>query len=103
MLHRTEAAMALPSLRALLGSIGITLLLPGAVAASWPSDPMVNVPVCTAPDNQYVPRAVSDGAGGAIVAWMDRRDGVSYDIYAQHVRPGGDTDPAWPVNGVPVC
>jgi len=35
--------------------------------AEWPSDPTVNVPICTAANNQYYPQFVSDGAGGAII------------------------------------
>jgi hypothetical protein len=31
---------------------------------------------------------VSDGSGGAIVAWQDYRSGTSIDLYAQHVEPG---------------
>jgi len=46
---------------------------------------------------------VSDGAGGAIVTWMDSRPGASVkDIYAQHVLGSGIVDPRWPVNGLAV-
>jgi hypothetical protein len=47
---------------------------------------------------------VSDGAGGAIVAWMDDRPGSNrLDVFAQHVLASGIVDPAWPVSGFPVC
>src|SRR3990172_9462738 len=40
------------------------------------------VAISTAANGQYLPTIVSDGAGGAIVAWYDSRSGASYDIYA---------------------
>lgn len=58
--------------------------------------------VCTAPDLQTVPAAVSDGAGGVIVTWMDYRNGTGQpDIYAQRMTSDGDA--AWTLDGVPVC
>jgi hypothetical protein len=50
-------------------------------AAVWASD---GVPLCYAPNYQWTPLAVPDGAGGAIVTWRDLRSG-DWDIYAQHV------------------
>src|SRR5262249_28373986 len=46
------------------------------------------VAVCTQPFTQSSPGIVSDGAGGAIVAWSDSRTGVGTeheDIYAQRI------------------
>ena len=54
-----------------------------------------------APNNQYVPDLASDGAGGAIVAWSDNRNGTDYDIYAQRIGPDGGQQ--WHPPGVPVC
>ena len=71
----------------------------GAVDHAWPVDGRA---LCTATGNQQFPVLVSDGAGGAIVAWQDRR-GVDLDIYAQHVRADGTVDPAWPTDGRAVC
>ncbi len=67
--------------------------------AAWPTDPLVNVPVCTSPGDQTKPltESVPDGAGGIILAWKDRR-GANLDIYAQHVLASGVVDPAWPAN-----
>jgi hypothetical protein len=48
---------------------------------------MNGVALCTAPGQPYAPTLVSDGAGGAIVAWQDERDGAH--IYAQHVDAAG--------------
>jgi hypothetical protein len=59
------------------------------------------VALCTAVNNQQYPRIVSDGAGGAIVAWNDDRAAVnSYHTYAQRVNAAGS--PQWTANGVAV-
>jgi hypothetical protein len=58
------------------------------------------VKLCTAAQSQYDPVIVSDGAGGAVVAWADNR-GPSGDIYAQRVDADGDT--LWLGDGVPLC
>ena len=41
--------------------------------------------MCTEPHLQEFPNLVSDGTGGAIVAWRDLREGNYYDVYAEHV------------------
>jgi hypothetical protein len=52
---------------------------------------------------QTAPAALSDGAGGAIVAWQDNRSPLTEtDIFAQHVLASGDLDPAWPANGLAI-
>ena len=48
------------------------------------------VPICTADSTQTSPTAVSDGSGGAIIAWQDKRSG-NYDIYASRVFQSGTT------------
>ena len=48
------------------------------------------VPVCMEIDNQFYPRIVSDGAGGAIIGWEDHRGGGDYDIYAQRLTADGE-------------
>jgi len=64
--------------------------------AEWPSDPTVNVPICTAAGDQYTPQLVSDGAGGAIIVWEDHRSNTH--IYAQRVNSNGVV--LWTTNGV---
>lgn len=61
------------------------------------------VAVCTASGIQWYIRAVPDGAGGAIVSWIDWRSGVpsDYDIYAQRVDASGIV--RWTPNGAAVC
>ena len=59
-------------------------------------------PLCIAPGSRTAPRAASDGAGGAFVAWEDNRTDAS-DIYAQHMLASGALDPAWGAAGIPIA
>lgn len=59
------------------------------------------VSVCSSADAQINPRIETDGVGGAVIVWQDKRGGVDYDIYAQHVDATGAT--TWTANGVAVC
>jgi hypothetical protein len=60
------------------------------------------VAICTASGAQQNPGMVTDGAGGAILAWQDDRNGTSNsDVYAQRVNNLGVVQ--WAANGVPVC
>ena len=84
------------------GLLGLAFLLPRPTAAAWPSDPLVNLPVCTAGNDQSSPTAVSDGAGGVIVTWTDERGGSSTgDIYAQRISADGALQ--WTADGVALC
>jgi hypothetical protein len=58
------------------------------------------VVVCSASGTQTAPRLLSDGSGGAIVAWRDQRSG-DYDLYAQRINGSGAT--LWTANGVALC
>jgi len=58
------------------------------------------VPVCTAAFDQQYPQIVSDGVGGGIITWMDRRSG-NFDIYAQRVSSTGVDE--WTADGIAVC
>ena len=64
----------------------------------WTAD---GVALCTAAFEQLSPTIVSDGAGGAIVAWYDSRNGAYTDIYAQRVDAAGV--PQWTADGVALC
>jgi hypothetical protein len=63
----------------------------------WPEN---GQPVAATEGNQYYPRMVSDGAGGAVLVWQDNRDGLSYDIYAQRLSGRGHS--LWTIGGEPV-
>ncbi|MEA3493586.1 MAG: hypothetical protein U9R38_04270 [Candidatus Margulisiibacteriota bacterium] len=65
-------------------------------APLWQEDGAI---VCGAPDVQRRPKIISDGNGGAMIAWTDRGGG-SYDIYAQRVNKGGQ--PVWMKDGIPI-
>lgn len=70
----------------------------GTGAALWPAG---GVPVCTAPFAQQEVEMVPDGAGGAIIAWTDRRASGIGDIYTQRMSPNGA--PRWTLDGAAVC
>ncbi len=77
----------------------LRVLASGGVDPSWPADGLA---VCTAPNDQVLPNAAPDGAGGALVLWCDFRTGTA-SIYGQHALASGSTDPAWPASGLAVC
>src|SRR5262245_13315818 len=52
--------------------------------------------------SQTAPQIASDGAHGAMVAWIDMRAGNN-DIYAQRVLISGAIAPGWPVAGQPIA
>jgi hypothetical protein len=66
--------------------------------ALWTSN---GVAVCAASGSQQLVRMVSDGAGGAILAWQDDRASGNSDVYAQRLNAAGS--PLWVANGVAVC
>jgi hypothetical protein len=68
-------------------------------ATQWLSE---GVCLCVDTAGQGTPKITPDGAGGAIVAWFDRRGGSSaQDIYAQRVNALGEIQ--WTNQGIPVC
>jgi hypothetical protein len=76
------------------------VLRSGIVDPAWPANGRA---LCTIRGDQQNPRITSDGAGGAIVCWMDGRSGIGVDIFAQHVLSSGAVDPAWPAGGIALC
>jgi hypothetical protein len=81
-----------------------SVLLPLPAAASWPTSPLVNLPVCATIDQQAPAGIASDGSGGAFITWGDSRLGAgNADLYVQRVLAAGSVDPAWPLNGQDVC
>jgi hypothetical protein len=71
--------------------------LTAAGEALWAA---TGVPVCVAPGDQMEPSMVADGAGGAILAWTDRRGG-NYEIFAQRLDAAGQA--SWTPDGVLVA
>jgi len=63
----------------------------------WATD---GVDICMATGGQEYPQLVSDGAGGAIIVWMDYRS-ADCDLYAQRVDTSGSV--LWDTNGVALC
>jgi len=69
--------------------------------AQWPGG---GISVCTAIGNQSYPQITPDGSGGAIVAWQDLRNTVTFideNIYAQRINSSGAAQ--WAANGVVLC
>ncbi len=58
------------------------------------------VNVCNIAGGKTNPKIEIDGAGGAYIAWQDKRTGV-YDIYAQRLNASGTLQ--WASSGVVVC
>jgi len=58
------------------------------------------VAVCTGQTSLVIGRMIPDGAGGAIIAWHDRRD-FTNGVFAQRISSDGAV--MWTVNGVTVC
>ena len=73
------------------------ILMGGVLDPTWPEGGQV---LCASENDQWRPELVSDGAGGAIVAWDDR--GIDFVLGAQHVLANGEVDPTWPTNGTAV-
>ncbi|MGB3946408.1 MAG: T9SS type A sorting domain-containing protein [Bacteroidia bacterium] len=59
------------------------------------------VVVCNALNTQNNPRIEPDGANGAYISWVDKRNGIDYDVYLQHINSNGTS--TWTNNGVVVC
>ncbi|MFN8587574.1 MAG: FlgD immunoglobulin-like domain containing protein [Candidatus Eisenbacteria bacterium] len=72
----------------------------GVLDPAWPADGRI---LQTQWWSAQQLRAVSDGAGGAIVAWLDDRSAPVTTVVAQRIRYDGTLDPAWPATGVVLC
>ena len=62
------------------------------VSAQWSTNPAVNNAICADAGLQFTPQIASDGAGGAIIVWMDMRasNGYSPKAYAQRIDVNGN-------------
>lgn len=89
-------------LQGFLGMLLTTaLLIPSYAISQWSGNPRVNNLISNAANDQVNSASVSDGAGGAIITWQDKRSGSNYDIYAQRISATGAVQ--WAANGVAIC
>ena len=81
------------------------VLASGEPDPAWPADgrPLLADSAALGAAGQQAPVVVSDGAGGAIVAWREQRSASGFDIFAQRILASGVVDPAWPANGRALC
>lgn len=89
----------------LRGFLGVLLtaflLLPSITYSQWSGNPKVNNLITNASNDQVNTASASDGAGGSIIAWQDKRSGSDYDIYVQRINASGVVQ--WTSNGVTIC
>src|SRR3954470_21362003 len=73
------------------------------IFSQWSANPTLNTSVCVATKNQQNLGMVTDGKGGAIIAWEDSRSSTSSqtDIYIQRIDKDGMTK--WTLGGVTIC
>ena len=57
--------------------------------------------ICNSVNTQSNPRIEPDGSNGALIGWVDKRNGIDNDIYVQRVNSSGIVQ--WATNGVSVC
>lgn len=82
-------------------SVIILFLFPFFSNAQWSISSDTNMVICNDANDQQDVRIVSDGKGGAIMTWVDKRvDGQNGDIYAQRIDSNGTVQ--WTNNGRPV-
>ena len=67
-------------------------------AVKWTTD---GVAICTTYGEKAFPQIVTDGNGGAIIAWQDRQNSSDWNIYAQAIDNTGAVK--WTTDGVPIC
>ncbi len=69
-------------------------------ATRWTTN---GVPICTVAGDTYVGSlsSMTDGAGGAIIAWQDSRSGTSSDVMAQRVDSTGTV--LWASGGIAIA
>lgn len=76
------------------------LFIASSASSQWSDDISVNNVICAASERQEDPAICTDGDGGAIITWWDRRSDAG-NIYAQRIDRQGIV--RWQVNGAPIC
>jgi hypothetical protein len=59
--------------------------------------------ICPQSAGSLSPSVISDGAGGAIFAWVERRDAPAWQIYAIRYGYDGTLAGGWPAEGLLAC
>src|SRR3972149_8452640 len=80
-----------------LFTAGLILIFCSELQSQWNSDPHLTTPICTDTLDQRYPQMISDGNGGAIIAWWDDRT----TVYAQRIDAYGNA--LWGTDGIPIC
>jgi flagellar hook capping protein FlgD len=75
------------------------LMPDGSIAPSWPA---AGIAICDADSDQVAPTMLADGAGGAMVVWMDFRNRPHSDLYALRVTGAGTPALGWSAGGLVV-
>lgn len=73
------------------------LIAPLAVHAQWSSDPLRNLGVAVAANDQVTPKMVATSDSGCYISWFDSRSG-GYCMYLQRLNAAGV--PQWAPNGL---
>jgi len=82
----------------------VPVLMIACYAAAHAQWQPCGVAVCDTPGSgpiSHLPEIAPDGSGGAYIVWRDARNGVDYDVYAQHVDSTGKI--LWQRNGIPLA
>ena len=88
----------MPRVLAALPFLAMSFPLPAG--AQWQPN---GTPVVTAPGDQRPGKVISDGAGGAFVAWHQvPQPTVGPDFFVQHLTESGTPAPGWPSAGLPL-
>ena len=74
---------------------------PNQLIVPWVAENPDNVVISAENSYQQAPKLISDGSGGAIIVWADKRNDTDYDIYAQRINSAGVVQ--WTANGVPIA
>ena len=69
-----------------------------AGVAQWTANGVV---ISNAINTQSNPRIEPDGSNGALISWVDKRNAVDNNVYAQRINSSGTVQ--WMANGVSVC
>ncbi|MGE0635023.1 MAG: T9SS type A sorting domain-containing protein [Bacteroidia bacterium] len=84
-----------------IASFAFSVICLNTANAQWSNNPTVNNAICTETAIQEYPKIISDGNGGAIITWSDRRNGTDNNIYAQRIDATGNIQ--WTAGGVVIC